>query len=398
MNSVSALLTLKKGRERSLLRFHPWIFSGAIQSIKGEPKEGDLVCVQSQEGKFLACGHFGPGSLAVKILTFEEQDIDENFWRERVEKAIELRKLVGLWNSDHTTAFRLINGEGDFLPGLIVDLYNDTAVLQYHSRGMINAENEIVSALLSLSAGKITTIISSSLREGPVDKSKDRVRILHSTNNAPNLTPVISESGLRFEVNLKTGQKTGFFLDQRDNRRLLKTYSSNRDVLNAFSYSGGFSVYAFAGAAKSVVSVDSSQEAIDLLNRNVALNFPAGEHTAQVADCFEYLRQIDGKFDLIVLDPPAFAKHTDAVDKAARGYQTINEHALSAIRSDGLLFTFSCSQVVNVDLFRKVLFSAAANVGRQIRILRQIGHAADHPVSIYHPEGEYLKGFLLHVT
>jgi len=397
MSSPYPRLFLKQGKEKSLRRFHPWVFSGAIQSMDGAPAEGDVVDVYSCEKQFLARGHYGPGSIAVKILTFQPEPVDQSFLQNRINCAAELRKTLHLPRSNHTDAYRLINAEGDGLPGLIVDVYGATAVMQFHSTGMRRCESALAETLCNL--GLSTVLASLPLHNDERLEGEDgkRIAVVRSSQNSPNLHPHIYEHGFRFEVDLEHGQKTGFFLDQRENRALVRSFSSGRAVLNAFSYSGGFSVYALGGDAKQVHSVDSSRNAIELLKRNIKLNFPDSPNESYAADCFSFLKEMQDRYDLIILDPPAFVKHRSALKNATQGYRNINYLALRGIRPGGVLFTFSCSQLFSREMFRTVLFQSAADTQRKIKILAELGHAADHPVSIYHPEGEYLKGFVLRV-
>lgn len=395
-------IVLKKGRESSVLRFHPWVFSGAVWKIEGEPKEGDTVEVFSSDGRFLALGHFGEESIAARLFAFERVSPDRRFWADRFQKAFDLRKALGLVGNKATTAYRLINAEGDGMPCLIVDIYEDAAVLQCHSKGMHRQAVLFREILEEIYNGRLRAVIdkpSGSLTE-EAEEGEHRPlgegRMASSSNQIGSLKR-IKENDCLFEADLSRGQKTGFFLDQRENRKLLKAMSKGRKVLDAFAYSGGFSVHALTGGAKEVVSVDASKEATRLVERNVSLNFVEPPHRAVAADCFEFLKGMGKEFDLIVLDPPAFAKHRAALKKAVKGYTTINAFALKKIKRGGLLFTFSCSQFFDRVLFQKVLFSAAAETGREIRILYRLSQGPDHPVSIYHPEGEYLKGFVLHV-
>lgn len=387
-------IILRKGKEDSLRRFHPWVFSGAIAYVDGGIEEGDVVEVCSNDGSFIAVGHYQIGSIAVRVLDFNRRAIDKDFFSERLSMALELRKAIGLIREDNN-AFRLIHGEGDFLPGLVVDVYGSTAVVQAHSPGMHFARNVIASALIDIAGGMIKNVYYKSETTLPykaeLDPQNDYIIGGYETN-------IAVENGLKFRVDWLRGQKTGFFVDQRDNRRLLERYSSGRSVLNMFCYTGGFSFYAMRGGAKLVHSVDSSAKAIQLTKENVELNFPGdGRHEAFEADAFKFLNGIDGKYDLIVLDPPAFAKHKSALKNALMGYRKLNAKAFDKILPGGILFTFSCSQAVSKEQFRLAVFSAAAQSGRKVRILHQLTQPADHPVSIYHPEGEYLKGLVLYV-
>jgi len=402
-------IILKPNKEESLKRFHPWVFSGAISKVvldakhQGDaPMEGELVTVRSAANEVLGVGHWQVGSIAVRILAFGVEELPEGFWNERIRAAYQVRLSIGLIRPDNNT-FRLIHGEGDFLPGLIVDVYAETAVVQAHSVGMHVCRNEIAEALVS-EVPQVENVYYKSDDtlpfKAPIEGEKTGWLIAKSQE--PTADEYWSfENGLQFRIDWLRGQKTGFFVDQRENRALVERYAANKDVLNMFCYTGGFSLYALRGGAKTVDSVDVSQKAIDLVNINVARNFPEAEnHQAVAADAFEYLtaQKNAGKtYDLIILDPPAFAKHRDAVKNALRGYQRINAKAIEMIRPGGILFTFSCSQAVDKEAFRLAVFSAAASVGRKVRILHQLHQPQDHPINIYHPEGEYLKGLVLYV-
>ena len=408
---------LKPHKEESLKRFHPWVFSGAISKVvldakhQGDaPVEGELVTVRSAANEVLGVGHWQVGSIAVRILAFGVETLPQGFWSERIRAAYHVRESLGLIaNSQEPTAnntFRLIHGEGDFLPGLIVDVYADTAVVQAHSVGMHVHRNEIAQALVK-EVPQVQNVYYKSDDtlpfKAPVEGEKVGYLIRNTEIPESRDTEEFwsTENGLSFRIDWLRGQKTGFFVDQRENRALVERYAANKDVLNMFCYTGGFSLYALRGGAKTVDSVDVSQKAIDLVNINVERNFPdAKNHTAVAADAFEYLtaQKNAGKtYDLIILDPPAFAKHRDAVKNALRGYQRINAKAIEMIRPGGILFTFSCSQAVDKEAFRLAVFSAAASVGRKVRILHQLHQPQDHPINIYHPEGEYLKGLVLYV-
>ena len=399
---------LKPHKEESLKRFHPWVFSGAIARIvldaehkTSEPEEGELVCVKSAANEILGIGHWQIGSIAVRILAFGIAELPENFWNERIKAAYKVREAIGLITTDNNT-FRLIHGEGDFLPGLIVDVYADTAVVQAHSIGMHLARKIIAQALID-EIPQIQNVYYKSDDTLPFKANIEGEKIGYLIQKEGEKTDDFwsLENGLQFRIDWLRGQKTGFFIDQRENRALVERYAANKDVLNMFCYTGGFSLYALRGGAKSVDSVDVSQKAIDLVNINVARNFPkAKNHTAVAADAFEYLtaqKAQNRTYDLIILDPPAFAKHRDAIKNALRGYQRINAKAIEMIRPGGILFTFSCSQAVDKEAFRLAVFSAAAQVGRKVRILHQLHQPQDHPINIYHPEGEYLKGLVLYV-
>ena len=393
---MNKVVVLKKGKEESLRRFHPWVFSGAIHHIEGQPDEGDVVRVVSAGGDFLGWGHVQIGSIAVRILTFHEADpIDATFWRHRLRVAYDVRRTLGL-----TDSYRLVHGEGDDLPGLVIDIYGSTAVMQAHSVGMHVSRHAIAEALAEVMNGKVENIYYKSETTLPYKAG------LHDENGYLLGGPaddVAYENGLCFHVDWMGGQKTGFFVDQRDNRALLETYAHGRRVLNMFCYTGGFSFYAMRGGAALVHSVDSSARAIDITRSNVELNFPDDpRHQAFAEDAFRFLDTMPGRddaegYDLIVLDPPAFAKHRDALHNALQGYRRLNAKAFQKIRPGGILFTFSCSKAVNKDQFRTAVFTAAAQSGRSVRILHQLHQPADHPVNIYHPEGEYLKGLVLYV-
>ncbi len=388
-------LYLRKGKEESLQRFHPWVFSGAVHHIEGEPEEGEVVRVLASDGTFIAVGHWQIGSIAVRVLAFEDRAVDDAFWEQRLQAAYGLRLAAGLAGRDGNDTYRLVHGEGDYLSGLVVDVYGRTAVMQAHSVGMHVSRNEIARALLKVTAGTVENIYYKSETTLPFKAALGQENGFIIGGGTEN---VAVENGLKFHIDWLKGQKTGFFVDQRDNRSLLEHYAKGRAVLNMFCYTGGFSVYAMRGGATLVHSVDSSAKAVDLTKANVALNFPGdGRHEAYAEDAFKYLDAMDSRYDLIVLDPPAFAKHRDALRQALKGYSRLNAKAFSKIRPGGILFTFSCSQVVSKDQFRTAVFTAAAMSGRRVRILHQLHQPADHPVDIYHPEGEYLKGLVLYV-
>ena len=399
---------LKKGKEESLGRFHPWVFSGAIHHIDGTPEEGDVVRVVSADGRFLAVGHIQIGSIAVRVLSFEDITIDKSFWQQRLAAAYDVRKSIfpqwknqkseiGNQNSNLTNAFRLVHGEGDGLPGLVIDVYDRTAVMQAHSVGMHVSRREIADALAEVLDGIVDNIYYKSETTLAYKASEDGGNGFLKGGLAT-ASDIAVENGLKFHVDWLGGQKTGFFVDQRENRALLERYSQGRKVLNMFCYTGGFSFYAMRGGAELVHSVDSSSRAIDITRANVELNFPGdARHEAYAEDAFKYLDRMGDQYDLIILDPPAFAKHKDALRNALMGYRKLNAKAFEKIRPGGILFTFSCSQVVTKDNFRTAVFTAAAMSGRRVRILHQLTQPADHPVSIYHPEGEYLKGLVLYV-
>ena len=392
---------LKKGKEESLGRFHPWVFSGAIHHIDGRPEEGDVVRVVSADGRFLAVGHIQIGSIAVRVLSFEDIAIDQAFWKQRLSAAYDVRRSIfPQWSKDNgqlTNAFRLVHGEGDGLPGLVIDVYDRTAVMQAHSVGMHVSRNEIAEALAEVLDGIVDNIYYKSETTLAYKASEDGGNGFLKGGLAT-ASDIATENGLKFHVDWLGGQKTGFFVDQRENRALLERYSHGRKVLNMFCYTGGFSFYAMRGGAELVHSVDSSSRAIDITRANVELNFPGdARHEAYAEDAFKYLDRMGDQYDLIILDPPAFAKHKDALRNALMGYRKLNAKAFEKIRPGGILFTFSCSQVVTKDNFRTAVFTAAAMSGRRVRILHQLTQPADHPVSIYHPEGEYLKGLVLYV-
>lgn len=386
---------LKPKKEESLLRFHPWVFSGAIQQIEGNPEEGDLVEVYDTRQHFLAVGHYQIGSIAVRILSFSPLAIDAAFWEERIRTAYELRHSLGLAGVEQNNTYRLVHGEGDNLPGLVIDIYAHTAVMQAHSVGMHYARHQLADALKSVLGDSLQNIYYKSEATLPY---KANLGSEDGYLYGGVVEDVALENGLKFYVDWQKGQKTGFFVDQRENRLLLEKYATGRAVLNMFCYTGGFSFYAMRGGAKVVHSVDSSAKAISLTNKNVELNFPGdARHEAYAEDAFKYLEKMGNNYDLIILDPPAFAKHKNVLRNALQGYRKLNAIAFEKIKPGGILFTFSCSQVVSKENFRLAVFSAAAQSGRRVRILHQLTQPADHPVNIYHPEGEYLKGLVLHV-
>lgn len=386
---------LKAKKEESLLRFHPWVFSGAIQKIEGKPEEGELVEVYGANGQFLATGHYQIGSIAVRVLSFQQREIEAAFWEERIRIAYELRRALGLVDTPVNNTYRLVHGEGDNLPGLVIDIYAHTAVMQAHSVGMHYARYAIADALQRVMGTSLENIYYKSETTLPFKADLDNESGYLLGNEAEDIA---MENGLKFCVDWQKGQKTGFFVDQRENRCLLERYSSGRSVLNMFCYTGGFSFYAMRGGAKLVHSVDSSAKAISLTKRNVELNFPGDlRHEAFAEDAFKYLERMGNNYDLIILDPPAFAKHKNVLRNALLGYRKLNAIAFEKIRPGGILFTFSCSQVVSKENFRLAIFSAAAQSKRNVRILHQLTQPADHPVNIYHPEGEYLKGLVLYV-
>lgn len=391
---------LKKGRDESVRRFHPWIFSGAVAQTLGNPAEGDLVAVYSAEGEYLASGHWQIGSIAVRILSFAGDPASPSFWEDALIAAYQARKAVGLTSSFHTNCYRLVHGEGDGLPGLIIDYYDGVCVLQAHSVGMFRAKSRICDALRSIYGDGLKAVYDKSSGTAPFKAGLELVDgYLWQAPGFEAGENAVLENGHKFLVNWTEGQKTGFFLDQRENRALVERYAAGRSVLNLFCYTGGFSVYALGGGAVHVDSVDSSAKAMLMVDRNIALNgFTPEQHTSYTADAIEFLSNVEeGKYDLMIVDPPAFAKHRGALKNALRAYQRLNARAIEKVAPGGLVFTFSCSQVVNKEDFALAVFSAAAQTGRRVRILDRLCQPADHAVSIYHPEGEYLKGLLLYV-
>ena len=393
-------IILKPRREESLLRYHPWVFSGAIAQVVGHPAEGDLVSVCSSDGKLLACGHYQIGSIAVRILSFDEDPTQPDFWERMLFRAYQLREAYGLAQNAKTNCYRLVHGEGDGLPGLIIDYYDGVCVLQAHSVGMFRAKNAICEALKTVYGERLKAVYDKSSGTAPFKAGLELVD--GYLWKAPGLEAdeqAVLENGNQFLVNWQEGQKTGFFLDQRENRAAVGRLAAGRRVLNLFCYTGGFSIYALAGGAVHVDSVDSSQRAMDMVDRNVALNgFTAEQHTSYCADAIDFVKNIpDGAYDLIIVDPPAFAKHRGALKNALRAYQRLNAAAIAKVAPGGFVFTFSCSQVVDKEAFALAVFSAAAETGRSVRILDRLNQPADHSVNIYHPEGEYLKGLLLYV-
>lgn len=392
---MSKNVILRRGKEESLKRFHPWIFSGAVMNLEGNPEEGDVVTVLDNQHNFLCQGHWQVGSIAVRVLTFGQEPIDDAFWQKRLGEALGVRQAIGLADSEAGDTYRLVHGEGDLLPGLVIDVYGKTAVMQAHSVGMHVSREQIAVALKQVMGERLDSIYYKSETTLPIKAAIDGGNgfLLGESH-----TDVAVENGLRFHIDWLKGQKTGFFVDQRENRSLLEHYSHGRSVLNMFCYTGGFSVYALRGGAKLVHSVDSSSKAVELVRANVELNFPAdSRHEAFAEDAFRFLDDMTVPYDLVVLDPPAFAKHRDAVKNALRGYTKLNARAMEKIAPGGILFTFSCSQAVSKEQFRTAVFTAATLAHRQVRILHQLHQPADHPVSIYHPEGEYLKGLVLYV-
>lgn len=386
---------LKRGKEESLLRFHPWVFSGAIHHADAGIQEGDTVRVIASTGDFIAVGHYQVGSIAVRVLSFSDITIDQSFWRERLAAAITMRCHIGIADNPENNTYRLVHGEGDWLPGLVIDCYGSTAVMQAHSVGMHLNRMDICQALTDVMGGRIQQVYYKSETTLPYKahlEEEDGFIFGHTDDD------IAVENGLKFHVDWLRGQKTGFFVDQRENRSLLEHYSKDKTVLNMFCYTGGFSVYAMRGGAKCVHSVDSSAKAIEITNNNIGLNFPGDpRHEAYCEDAFRFLEEKRNKYDIVVLDPPAFAKHRAALHNALKGYIRLNAKGIRLVKEGGLLFTFSCSQAVSKDQFRSAVFTAAAQSGRKVRIIHQLHQPADHPINIYHPEGEYLKGLVLYV-
>ena len=393
-------IILKPRREESILRYHPWVFSGAIAQIVGHPAEGDLVSVVGADGKLLACGHYQIGSIAVRILSFDEDPTKPDFWTLMLTRALKLREAMGLAGSEETNCYRLVHGEGDGLPGLIVDYYDGVCVLQAHSVGMFRAKNAIAEALREVYGGTLKAVYDKSSGTAPFKAGLELVDgYLWKAPGFDADESVVLEGGNKFLVNWNEGQKTGFFLDQRENRARVGKLARGRNVLNLFCYTGGFSIYALAGGAKHVDSVDSSARAMAMVDRNVELNgFTKDQHTSYCADAIDFVKNVpDGAYDLMIVDPPAFAKHRGALKNALRAYQRLNAAAIAKVAPGGFVFTFSCSQVVDKEAFALAVFSAAAETGRSVRILDRLNQPGDHSVNIYHPEGEYLKGLLLYV-
>jgi 23S rRNA (cytosine1962-C5)-methyltransferase len=387
-------IVLKSGKDQAVLRYHPWVFSGAIKKIYGEPVEGDVVDVYDNKDTLLGVGHYQPGSIAVRILAFGNITPDAEFFRARIKSAIAFRKAIGIFDNPDTNVFRLVHAEGDNLPGLIIDYYNGVAVMQMHSVGMYRMRNDITSILTELFGSRLIAVYDKSESTIPFMSGIKPVSGFLYGSSEP---VIVTENGFKFKIDWTSGQKTGFFIDQRENRKLLESYTSGRDVLNMFGYTGAFSVYAMKNA-RSVHSVDSSESATRLADENMKINFGDDpRHKSFKVDAFEYLNDIRDKYDLIILDPPAFAKHHNVLANALQGYKRLNIKAIEQIRPGGIIFTFSCSQVVTKENFRKSVFAAAANTGRKTRIIHQLAQPPDHPVNIYHPEGEYLKGLVIHV-
>lgn len=387
-------LILKSGKDQSVKRYHPWIFSGAIKKMNGKPEEGDVVEVYDNKDGFLAVGHYQPGSIAVRIMSFENEEIDTAFYKKRIQEAIGYRRRLGFFDLANTNVFRLVHAEGDNLPGLIIDFYNDVAVMQFHSVGIYRHRNDIAEIILSLLPDRIKAVYDKSESTLPFKSGIGPVNgflIGNETNN------IVEENGYKFKIDWEKGQKTGFFIDQRENRKLLDSYSKDRRVLNMFGYTGAFSVYAMKNA-DTVHTVDVSAKAIEQANENISLNYSESEkHKGISSDAFKFFLEPHKEYDLIVLDPPAFAKHNNVLHNALQGYKRLNRKAIELVSKGGIIFTFSCSQVVSRENFRKSVFAAAANTGRNVKILHQLHQPADHPVNIYHPESEYLKGLVLYI-
>ena len=391
---------LKRGREESLRRFHPWVFSGAIADIQGNPLEGDVVSVHASDGEFLAYGHFQIGSIAVRVLSFDESALRPDFWEDMLARALEVRVACGLHGSEDTNCYRLVHGEGDNLPGLIIDYYDGVCVLQAHSVGMFRAKKHICDALRVVYGDSLKAVYDKSSGTAPFKAGLELIDgYLYRREDFHENELAVLENGHKFLVNWTEGQKTGFFLDQRENRALVGSVAKGRNVLNLFCYTGGFSIYALASGAAHVDSVDSSKKAMMMVDRNVELNgFEPSRHTSLCCDAIDYLRDVPSdKYDLMIVDPPAFAKHRGSLKNALRAYQRLNAAAISKVAPGGFVFTYSCSQVVDKEAFALAVFSAAAQAGRRVRILDRLNQPCDHSVNIYHPEGEYLKGLLLYV-
>ena len=398
-------IILKRGREESLRRFHPWVFSGAIADVQGNPAEGDLVSVHASDGECLAYGHFQVGSIAVRVLSFDDSALRPDFWEVMISRALQVRVATGLHHAisstdTSTNCYRLVHGEGDNLPGLIIDYYDGVCVLQAHSVGMFRAKKQISDALQKVYGPELKAVYDKSSGTAPFKAGLELVDgYLYKKEGFNDDEQIVLENGQKFMVNWTEGQKTGFFLDQRDNRALVGQMAQGRNVLNLFCYTGGFSIYALANGAEHVDSVDSSKKAMMMVDRNVEINgFDPSRHTSLCCDAIEYLKNVpEGKYDLMIVDPPAFAKHRGALKNALRAYQRLNAAAISKVAPGGLVFTYSCSQVVDKEAFALAVFSAAAQTGRSVRILDRLNQPCDHSVNIYHPEGEYLKGLLLYV-
>ena len=393
---------LRRGREESLKRFHPWVFSGAIAEVQGNPAEGDLVAVHASDGTPMAYGHYQIGSIAVRVLSFDDSALHPDYWEKKLASALQVRVAAGLHSdsASDTNCYRLVHGEGDSLPGLIIDYYDGVCVMQAHSVGMFRAKKQISDALQKVYGASLKAVYDKSSGTAPFKAGLDLIDgYMYRREGFSDDEQTVLENGHKFIVNWTEGQKTGFFLDQRQNRALVGSLSKGRNVLNLFCYTGGFSIYALAAGAKHVDSVDSSRKAMMMVDRNVALNgFDESVHTSLCCDAIDYLRDVPtGKYDLMIVDPPAFAKHRGSLKNALRAYQRLNAAAISKVASGGYVFTYSCSQVVDKEAFALAVFSAAAQTGRSVRILDRLNQPCDHSVNIYHPEGEYLKGLLLYV-
>ena len=393
-------IILKKGRDESLLRFHPWVFSGAIADVQGNPMEGDIVSVHASDGTCLAYGHYQIGSIAVRVLSFDDSALKSDYWENMLARALEVRVACGLHGSENTNCYRLVHGEGDNLPGLIIDYYDGVCVMQAHSAGMFRAKKHISDALQKVYGPELKAVYDKSSGTAPYKAGLELIDgYMYRRDGFSDDEQTVLENGHKFIVNWTEGQKTGFFLDQRENRALVGSLAHGRNVLNLFCYTGGFSIYALANGALHVDSVDSSKKAMMMVDRNVALNgFDETQHTSLCCDAIDYLREVPvGKYDLMIVDPPAFAKHRGSLKNALRAYQRLNAAAISKVAPGGFVFTYSCSQVVDKEAFALAVFSAAAQCGRSVRILDRLNQPCDHSVNIYHPEGEYLKGLLLYV-
>lgn len=394
MNNYTKII-LKSGKEKSIQRFHPWVFSGAIEAVTKELNNGDIVEVYDSKKQYLATGHYqDEGSIAVRIFSFEKREINEDFWKEKLQKAIYLRETIGLLGSQNTNALRLIHGEGDGIPGLIIDYYNGNAVIQFHAYGMFLLKDTFVKLLIELLGNSLKTVYDKS--GNTLSGNYEHANEFLYQNTSSEI--IVKEFDNQYYIDIIEGQKTGFFIDQRDNRKLLELFCKNKKVLNVFSYTGGFSVSALKGGANMVHSVDSSQKAIDLTNKNIELNFGQTEkHQAFAVDAFDFIDKMDEDYDVVVLDPPAFAKQLHLKEKGLKGYRNINLKVIQKMKKGSILFTFSCSQAISKDDFRTMIFSASALAGKELKILHQLSQGADHPINIYHPESEYLKGLVLYI-
>lgn len=394
MSDFSKII-LKPGKERSLKNYHPWLFSGAIAKTEGKPGNGDVVEIYSSAGEYLGTGHYNKGTITVRVFSFEQTDAGYEFWKEKLKSAYGLRVNLNLISNKDTNVYRLTHAEGDSLPGLVIDYYNGVAVIQSHTLGMHAVKDYLVEALQEIYGQELVTVFDKSAETMRKQSELDLTNTYLFGKEIDNHS--VTENGNKFLVNFETGQKTGFFIDQRENRKLLSVYSPGKLVLNTFCYTGGFSVYALNGQAKMVHSVDSSASAIEMTDRNISFCKNPDRHFSFTENVFDFIKRTEQKYDIIILDPPAFAKHMNAVKQASIAYRNLNAEAIKKVNKQGLIFTFSCSQVIDKYLFRKIIFAAAAMTGRNVRILHQLSQPADHPVSIYHPEGEYLKGLVLYV-